>query len=56
MQGIGRLGRNKGVRQHQREFTEFYQATRDDCLRVVLVTVGDRQLAEDLVAEAVTRA
>jgi RNA polymerase sigma-70 factor (sigma-E family) len=56
MQGIGRLGRNEGVRQHQREFTEFYQATRDDCLRVVLITVGDRQLAEDLVAEAFTRA
>lgn len=40
----------------QREFTEFYAAARDDCLRVVLVAVGDRDLAEDLVAEAFTRA
>jgi RNA polymerase sigma-70 factor (sigma-E family) len=40
----------------QREFQEFYQASRDACLRAVLVSVGDRQLAEDLVAEAFTRA
>ena len=40
----------------QSEFTSFYAAARDDCLRIVLVTVGDRQLAEDLVAEAFTRA
>ncbi|HTZ22603.1 MAG TPA: sigma-70 family RNA polymerase sigma factor [Streptosporangiaceae bacterium] len=38
------------------EFTEFYAAARDDCLRVVLIAVGDRELAEDLVAEAFTRA
>jgi DNA-directed RNA polymerase specialized sigma24 family protein len=38
------------------EFAEFYGATRDDCLRMVLLNVGDRQLAEDLVAEAFTRA
>lgn len=38
------------------EFTGFYAAARDDCLQIVLVTVGDRQLAEDLVAEAFTRA
>jgi RNA polymerase sigma-70 factor (sigma-E family) len=44
------------VQQHQREFAEFYAATRDDCLRVVLLTAGDRLLAEDLVAEAYTRA
>jgi len=44
------------VQQHQREFAEFYAATRDDCLRVVLMTAGDRLLAEDLVAEAYTRA
>ena len=42
---------------HKRlEFTSFYAAARDDCLRIVLVSVGDRQLAEDLVAEAFTRA
>jgi DNA-directed RNA polymerase specialized sigma24 family protein len=38
------------------EFSDFYAAARDDCLQIVLVTVGDRQLAEDLVAEAFTRA
>ena len=38
------------------EFQEFYQASRDVCLRAVLASVGDRQLAEDLVAEAFTRA
>ena len=31
-------------------------SSRDDCLRIVLVSVGDRQLTEDLVAEAFTRA
>ena len=40
----------------QLEFQEFYQAGRDACLRAVLASVGDRQLAEDLVAEAFTRA
>jgi DNA-directed RNA polymerase specialized sigma24 family protein len=45
-----------GGQQHQREFAEFYAATRDDCLRIVLLTAGDRLLAEDLVAEAYTRA
>lgn len=40
----------------QLEFREFYQASQDVCLRAVLVSVGDRQLAEDLVAEAFTRA
>lgn len=40
----------------QLEFTEFYETERDRCLRAVLAAVGDRQLAEDLVAEAFTRA
>lgn len=40
----------------QLEFKEFYQAGQDACLRAVLTSVGDRQLAEDLVAEAFTRA
>jgi RNA polymerase sigma-70 factor (sigma-E family) len=40
----------------QREFQEFYAANRDACLRAVLAAVGDRPLAEDLVAEAFTRA
>ncbi len=37
-------------------FTEFYETTRDNCLRAVLASVGDRQAAEDLVAEAYARA
>jgi RNA polymerase sigma-70 factor (sigma-E family) len=45
-----------GVEQKRQEFTEFYTSVKDDCLRIVLVSVGDRQLAEDLVAEAFTRA
>jgi RNA polymerase sigma factor (sigma-70 family) len=40
----------------QLEFQEFYETSRDVCLRAVLAAVGDRQLAEDLVAEAYTRA
>jgi RNA polymerase sigma factor (sigma-70 family) len=37
-------------------FAEFYQDAKDACLRVVLANVRDRQTAEDLVAEAFTRA
>ena len=37
-------------------FTAFYEATRHDCLRAVFASVGDRQTAEDLVAEAYARA
>jgi RNA polymerase sigma-70 factor (ECF subfamily) len=45
-----------GVEQDRREFAEFYAAAWDDCLRIVVVSVGDRALGEDLVAEAFTRA
>jgi len=45
-----------GVEHDRGEFAEFYAAARDDCLRVVVISVSDRQLAEDLVAEAFTRA
>jgi RNA polymerase sigma-70 factor (sigma-E family) len=38
------------------EFAPFYENARDSCLRAVLATVGDRDLAEDLVAEAFARA
>ena len=38
------------------EFAEFYESARDDCLRIVLLNVGDRLLAEELVAEGLTRA
>ncbi len=56
MQGIELPVRSKDVEQYRREFTEFYAAARDECLRTVLVAAGDRDLAEDLVAEAFTRA
>jgi RNA polymerase sigma factor (sigma-70 family) len=38
------------------EFAEFYRAAKDDCLRSVLVSVGDRDTAQELVAEAFARA
>jgi RNA polymerase sigma factor (sigma-70 family) len=38
------------------EFAEFYESARDDCLQIVLLSVGDRQLAEDLVAEGFAKA
>jgi RNA polymerase sigma factor (sigma-70 family) len=38
------------------QFEEFYRDSKDVCLRAVLAGVGDRDLAEDLVAEAFTRA
>jgi len=44
------------VEQNRREFAEFYAAARDDCLRILLISVGNRQLAEDLVAEAFVKA
>jgi len=44
------------VEHDQREFAEFYAVAWDDCLRIVVVSVGDGALAEDLVAEAFTKA
>jgi RNA polymerase sigma factor (sigma-70 family) len=38
------------------EFTRFYEASWDACLRAVLASVGDQALAEDMVAEAFARA
>ena len=35
---------------------EFYRESCDDCLRTVLVSVGDRDTAQDLVDEAFARA
>lgn len=40
----------------QRAFAEFYAAAWDDCLRIVTLSVGNRALGEDLVAEAFTKA
>jgi RNA polymerase sigma-70 factor (ECF subfamily) len=38
------------------DFAKFYQASKDDCLRAVAASTGDRQAAEDAVAEAFARA
>lgn len=40
----------------QASFAEFYAETRDDCLRAVYASIGNRQTAEDCVAEAFARA
>lgn len=45
-----------GVGSQQRDFAEFHAAGADDCLRAVLVSVGDRDRAHDLVDEAFARA
>jgi RNA polymerase sigma factor (sigma-70 family) len=38
------------------EFAEFYRRSKDDCLRTVLMSVGDLDTAQDLVDEAFARA
>jgi DNA-directed RNA polymerase specialized sigma24 family protein len=38
------------------DFAEFYRAAKDDCLLAVLVSAGDRDTAQELVAEAFARA
>jgi RNA polymerase sigma factor (sigma-70 family) len=38
------------------DFTEFYRRSKDECLLSVLVSVGDRDTAQELVAEAFARA
>jgi RNA polymerase sigma-70 factor (ECF subfamily) len=38
------------------DFAEFYRGFRDECLRTVLVSVGDQDTAQDLVDEAFARA
>jgi DNA-directed RNA polymerase specialized sigma24 family protein len=38
------------------DFAEFYRRSKDECLFTVLVSVGDRDTAQDLVAEAFARA
>jgi RNA polymerase sigma-70 factor (ECF subfamily) len=44
------------VRDQRSEFAEFYRLTKDECLTAVLVSVGDRDTAQELVAEAFARA
>jgi RNA polymerase sigma-70 factor (ECF subfamily) len=38
------------VGDEREEFAQFYQTSQDGCLRAVYASVGDRLLAEDLVA------
>jgi RNA polymerase sigma-70 factor (sigma-E family) len=44
------------VGSQQLDFAEFYRESCDDCLRTVLVSVGDLDTAQDLVDEAFARA
>ncbi|HEY3734051.1 MAG TPA: sigma-70 family RNA polymerase sigma factor [Streptosporangiaceae bacterium] len=37
-------------------FADFYERSRDNCLRAVFASIGDRPAAEDCVAEAFARA
>jgi RNA polymerase sigma-70 factor (sigma-E family) len=53
---IGQLARWQSMGHEQDEFADFYRASRDSCLRAVTAVVGDRELAEEQVAEAFTRA
>jgi RNA polymerase sigma-70 factor (ECF subfamily) len=53
---IGVLMRKAGVERERKEFADFYQRSRDDCLRAVLASTDDRALADDLVAEGFARA
>lgn len=41
---------------HRPDFAEFYRKSKDECLRTVLVSVGDLDRAQDLVDEAFARA
>ena len=38
------------------DFAEFYRETKDECLRTVLVSVGDQDTAQELIDEAFARA
>jgi RNA polymerase sigma-70 factor (sigma-E family) len=53
MTGVMRI---HGVVNDEADFAGFYARSRDACLRAVQVSVADRQVAEDLVAEAFARA
>ena len=44
------------MRTRRLDFAEFYRESRDACLLSVLVSVGDRDTAQDLVDEAFARA
>lgn len=44
------------VRTPQQDFAEFYRSAADECLRTVMVSIGDRDTAQELVDEAFARA
>jgi RNA polymerase sigma factor (sigma-70 family) len=48
--------RCKGVGSPSLDFAEFYRGAKDECLFAVLVSVGDLDTAQELVAEAFARA
>ena len=48
--------RCRGVGTPPLDFAEFYRGSADECLRAVLVSVGDLDTAQDLVNEAFARA
>ncbi|MEU5945306.1 sigma-70 family RNA polymerase sigma factor [Micromonospora sp. NPDC047465] len=50
------LRRVRDVGHEQAQFAEFYRVHRAACARAVVASTGDREGAEDLVAEAFTRA
>ena len=50
------LVRKDGVRDQRDEFVEFYETNKDSCLRAVAASGVDPHLAEELIAEAFTRA
>ena len=52
----GGFRRVRDVGHEQAQFAEFYRVHRAACLKAVVAGTGDRQGAEDLVAEAFTRA
>jgi RNA polymerase sigma factor (sigma-70 family) len=45
-----------GVGTRQLDFAEFYRSAADECLRAVLVSIGDQDTARELVDEAFARA
>ena len=45
-----------GVGTQREDFADFYREATDECLFTVLVSVGDRDTAQELVAEAFARA
>jgi RNA polymerase sigma factor (sigma-70 family) len=51
-----RLGVEYGVGTQRLDFDEFYRRSVDECLRTVVVIVGDRETAQEHVDEAFARA